>query len=164
MTAINLLECLEAFVKEKTADIMLQVKVRNRSPEEVKERAADVYKMRLPKKEDQTEKVPYILLQFLTGKDDKENGEPEESVCKIRIVVATYSEDGSEGALDVLNVILRIRSELKKAGVVGERFVLQNPLEYIVYPDSTQPYYLGEMVTNWSIPTIEREVTGIWQE
>ena len=164
MTAINLLECLEAFVKEKTADIMLQVKVRNRNPEEVKERAADVYKMRLPKKEDQTEKVPYILLQLLTGKDDKEDGEPEESECKIRIVVATYSEDGSEGALDVLNVILRIRSELKKAGVVGERFVLQNPLEYIVYPDSTQPYYLGEMITNWSIPTIEREVTDIWQE
>ena len=25
MTAINLLECLEAFVKEKTADIMLQI-------------------------------------------------------------------------------------------------------------------------------------------
>lgn len=163
MTAINLLECLEEFVKEKTADIMLQVKVRNRDPEEKKERAAGVYKMRLPKKEDQTEKVPYILLQLLTGKDDKEDGEPEESVCKIRIVVATYSEDGSEGALDVLNVILRIRSELKKAGVVGERFVLENPLEYIIYPDSTQPYYLGEMITNWSIPTVEREVTDIWQ-
>ena len=119
--------------------------------------------MRLPKKEDQTEKVPYILLQFLTGKDDKENGEPQESVCKIRIVVATYSEDGGEGSFDVLNVILRIRSELEKAGVIGERFALQYPLEYIVYPDSTQPYYLGEMVTNWSIPTMEREVTDIWQ-
>lgn len=163
MTAINLLECLEAFVKEKTADIKLQVKVRNRNPEEVKERAADVYKMRLPKKEDQTEKIPYILLQLLTGKDDKQEGEPEESVCKIRIVVATYSEDGGEGSLDVLNVILRIRSELKKAGIIGERFVLQNPLEYIVYPDSTQPYYLGEMITNWSMPTIEREVTELWQ-
>lgn len=163
MTAINLLECLEEFVKEKTADIKLQVKVRNRNPEEVKERAADVYKMQLPKKEDQTEKVPYILLQFLTGKDDKEDGKPEQSMCRIRIVAATYSEDGSRGALDVLNVILRIRSELKKAGVVGGRFVLNNPLEYIVYPDSTQPYYLGEMVTNWSVPAIEREVTELWQ-
>ena len=152
MTAINLLECLEEFVKEKTADIKLQVKVRNLNPQEVKERAADVYKMRLPKKEDQTEKVPYILLQFLTGKDDKENGEPQESDCKIRIVVATYSEDGGEGSFDVLNVLLRIRSELEKY-----------PLEYIVYPDSTQPYYLGEMITNWSMPTIEREVTDIWQ-
>ena len=163
MTAINLLECLEEFVKEKTADIKLQVKVRNRDPQEVKvkERAAEVYKMRLPTKEDQTEKVPYILLQFLTGKDDKEDGEPQESQCKIRIVVATYSEDGSEGSFDVLNVLLRIRSELEKAGVVGERFALQYPLEYIVYPDSTQPYYLGEMVTNWSMPTMEREVTDI---
>ncbi len=164
MTAINLLDCLEEFVKEKTADIKLQVRVRNRDPKEIKERAADVYKMRLPKKEDQTEKVPYILLQFLTGKDDKGDGEPEESECKIRIVVATYSEDGGEGSLDVLNVLLRIRSELKKAGVVGERFVLHNPLEYIVYPDSTEPYFLGEMVTNWSIPTTEREVTDIWLE
>lgn len=163
MTAINLLECLEEFVKEKTADIKLQVRVRNRDPKEIKERSADVYKMRLPKKEDQTEKIPYILLQFLTGKDDKEGGEPEESMCKIRIVVATYSEDDGEGAFDVLNVILRIRSELKKAGVIGDRFVLHNPLEYIVYPDSTEPYFLGEMITNWSIPTIEREVTDIWQ-
>lgn len=163
MTAINLLECLEEFVKEKTADIKLQVRVRNRDPKEIKERSADVYKMRLPKKEDQTEKIPYILLQFLTGKDDKEGGEPEKSMCKIRIVVATYSEDSGEGAFDVLNVILRIRSELKKAGVIGERFVLHNPLEYIVYPDSTEPYFLGEMITNWSIPTIEREVTDIWQ-
>lgn len=163
MTAINLLECLEAFVKEKTADIKLQVKVRNINPQEVKVRAADVYKMRLPKKEDQTEKIPYILLQFLTGKDEKEDREPRESKCKIRIVVATYSEDGGEGSYDVLNVLLRIRSELEKAGVIGGRFVLQYPLEYIVYPDGTQPYYLGEMITNWSIPTIEREVTELWQ-
>lgn len=163
MTAINLLECLAEFVKEKTADIKLQVRVKNINPEEKKERAAEVYTMRLPKKEDKTEKVPYILLQFLTGKDSKENGEPEKGECKIRIVVATYSEDGGEGSTDVLNVILRIRSELKKAGVIGGRFALQNPLEYIVYPDSTEPYYLGEMITNWSIPTIEREVTELWQ-
>lgn len=160
MTAINLLECLEEFVKEKTADIKLQVKVRNLNPQEVKERAADVYKMRLPKKEDQTEKVPYILLQFLTGKD----GEVQEgSTCQIRIVVATYAENDSMGAYDVLNVILRIRSELQKVGIVGGYFVLEKPLEYIVYPDSTQPYFLGEMITNWSIPEIKREVEAIWQ-
>lgn len=163
MTAINLLECLEEFIKEKTADIKLQVKVRNRNPQEVKTRAADVYKMRLPRKEDQTEKIPYILLQFLTGKDDKESGEPQESDCKIRIVVATYSEDGGEGSYDVLNVILRIRSELQKVGIIGGYFALEKPLEYIVYPDSTQPYFLGEMITNWSIPEIKREVEAIWQ-
>lgn len=158
MTPVILLDNLEEFVKEKTKDIKLQVRVRK--PEQEKERAADVYKMRLTKKEDQTEKVPYILLQFLTGKD----GEVQEgSACQIRIVVATYAENDSMGAYDVLNVILRIRSELQKAGIIGGYFALKKPLEYIVYPDSTQPYFLGEMITNWSIPEIKREVEAIWQ-
>ena len=158
MTPVILLDNLEEFVKEKTKDIKLQVRVRK--PEQEKERAADVYKMRLTKKEDQTEKVPYILLQFLTGKD----GEVQEgSACQIRIVVATYAENDRMGAYDVLNVILRIRSELQKAGIIGGYFALKKPLEYIVYPDSTQPYFLGEMITNWSIPEIKREVEAIWQ-
>ena len=119
--------------------------------------------MGLPSKDDQTQKIPYILLQFLTGKDDKQEREPEESTCKIRIVIATYSEDGGVGPYDVLNLILRIRGELEKTGIIGKQFVLQKPLEYIVYPDSTPPYYLGEMITNWSMPTIRREVEEIWQ-
>lgn len=160
MTPIILLDNLEEFVKEKTKDIKLQVRVRGPERGQEKERAADVYKMRLPKKEDQTEKIPYILLQFLTGKD----GEVQKgSTCKIRIVVATYAENDNMGAYDVLNVILRIRSELQKTGIIGGYFVLQKPLEYIVYPDSTQPYFLGEMITNWSIPEIKREVEAIWQ-
>lgn len=163
MTPIILLDRLEEFVKKVTGDIKLQVKVRNLNPEEEKERAANVYKMRLPKKEDQVQQIPYILLQFINGKDDKKEKEPEESMCAVRIVVATYSEDGGQGAYDLLNVILRIRSELEKAGIIGGHFVLQKPLEYIVYPDSTEPYYLGEMITNWSIPTIKREVEEIWQ-
>ncbi len=160
MTPVILLDNLEEFVKEKTKDIKLQVRVWGPERGQEKERAADVYKMRLPKKEDQTEKVPYILLQFLTGKDgDVQEG----STCKIRIVVAAYAENDSMGAYDVLNVILRIRSELQKTGIIGGYFALQKPLEYIVYPDSTQPYFLGEIITNWSIPGIKREVEAVWQ-
>ena len=76
MTPIVLLDRLEEFVREVTKDIKLQVRVRNQNPQEEKERAADVYKMRLPNKDDQTQKIPYILLQFLTGKDDKQEREP----------------------------------------------------------------------------------------
>ena len=160
MTPVILLDNLEEFVKDKTKDIKLQVRVRKPEQGQEKERAADVYKMRLPTKEDKTEKVPYILLQFLTGKD----GEVQEgSTCKIRIVVATYAENDNMGAYDVLNVLLRIRSELQKVGIIGGYFALKKPLEYLVYPDRTQPYFLGEMITNWSIPEIKREVEEIWQ-
>ena len=94
MTPIILMDRLAEFVQDVTKDIKLQVRVRNQNPNEEKVREANVYKMGLPSKDDQTQKIPYILLQFLTGKDDKQEREPEESTCKIRIVIATYSEDG----------------------------------------------------------------------
>lgn len=63
----------------------------------------------------------------------------------------------------LLNLILRIRERLQKQHIIGGRFCLEYPFEYIVYQDTTPPYYLGEIMTNWSIPTIEREVQEIWQ-
>ena len=162
MTPVFLLDRLQEFIEEKTADIKLEVRVRSGSNEE-KERSAKVYKMGLPQKDDVQQQVPYILLKFLTGVDDKAAGQPEEATCKVRIIFAVYSEDGQEGPLALLNLILRVRSELKKAGIVGNQFVLQMPLEYIVYQDTTAPYYMGEMMTNWSIPTVGREVSELWQ-
>ena len=92
MTPVFLLENLQRFIQEKTADIILPVRTRTGSNEQ-KERAAKVYKMGLPEKDDAQQQVPYILLKFLTGLDYKAAGEPEESSCKVRIIFAVYSED-----------------------------------------------------------------------
>jgi len=119
--------------------------------------------MRLPDKNAQTQRVPYVLLQFLQSDDSQESGDQPESTCMVRIVAATYSEDGEEGALGVLNLLTRIRIALLKNGVIGERYMLTPPLELIIYPDSTPPYYLGEMMTHWKMPIIESEVQSIWQ-
>ena len=163
MTPIFLLDELQKFIEEKTKDIKLPVRVRTGSNED-KERSALVFQMGLPEPDDVQQKVPYILLKFLTGVDDKAAGEPDESSCKVRIIFTVYSENGQEGPLQVLNLILRVRSELEKVGIIDKRFVLQKPLEYIVYQDTQPPYYMGEMVTNWSLPTIKREVEALWQE
>ena len=64
MTPLQLLDALEAFVKQETKDILLPVRVDRKSGEN-KERAAEVYKMRLPNKTAQTERVPYLLLQYI---------------------------------------------------------------------------------------------------
>lgn len=162
MTPVFLMDELKKFIEEKTADIKLPVRTRSGSNED-KERAALVFQMGLPEPDDVQQKVPYILLKFLNGVDDKEAGEPDESICKVRIIFVMYSEDGQEGPLHTLNLILRVRSELEKVGIIDQRFVLQKPLEYIVYQDTQPPYYMGEIMTNWSIPTIKREVEEIWQ-
>lgn len=162
MTPLDLLDVLEDFVRRETKDMLLPVRVDRKSGKQ-KERAAEVYKMRLPNKTAQTERVPYLLLQYIKSTDTQEQGELPECECMVRIVAATYSEDESEGATCVLNLLNRIRLALLKDGVIGGRYMLKPPLEMIVYPDSTAPYYLGEMMTTWDIPTIESEVQKIWQ-
>lgn len=178
MTPIELLSELKKFIEANTKDIILSVRpVHNKvipepggksrrekseAPENYDKqpntRAVEVHLMRLPNKDAETNRIPYVLLQFLTGTDEQKAGQAPDSECKIRIVVAAYSEDGSAGAMDVLNVITRIRVALLKEGVIGKQFTLRKPLEYAVYPDETGAYYFGEMLTIWGIPTLKREV------
>lgn len=172
MTPIDLLKELKQFIEENTKDIILSVRPINNkiipepsgkekkknAKEQPKRRAAEVHLMRLPNKDAEINRIPYILLQFLTGADEQKEGQFSDSECKIRIVVATYSEDGSAGSMDLLNVITRIRVALLKTGVIGNKFTLRKPLEYAVYPDETGTYYLGEMITIWGLPPVEQEV------
>lgn len=162
MTPIILLDDLQKFIEENTADILLEVKVRT-GPATEKERVAKVYKMGLPEKDDNTQQVPYILLKVLTGADEKEDQQPKSSEVRVRMIIATYSQDGVQGQMALLNLILRIRERLQKQHIIGGRFCLKYPFEYIIYQDATPPYYLGEIMTIWSIPTIEREVQQLWQ-
>lgn len=162
MTPLELLDALKAFIEENTKDILLPVRV-DRKSGEAKERPAEVYKMRLPTKDAETKRIPYVLLQYIKSTDTQTAGEMPESSCMVRIVAATYSEDGEEGTLCVLNLLTRIRIAFLRDGVIAEHFMLKPPIEMIVYPDSTPPYYLGEMMTEWRMPIVESEVQKVWQ-
>lgn len=162
MTPLELLDALKAFIEENTKDILLPVRV-DRKSGEAKERPAEVCKMRLPTKDAETKRIPYVLLQYIKSTDTQTAGEMPESSCMVRIVAATYSEDGEEGALCVLNLLTRIRIAFLRDGVIAEHFMLKPPIEMIVYPDSTPPYYLGEMMTEWRMPIVESEVQKVWQ-
>ena len=163
MTAIFLLDDLKAFIEENTADILLEARVRAGSPAE-KERAAEVHVMALPEKDDSAQQAPYILLKPLTGTDEKEAGQPKKSEARVRIIIVAYATDAQQGQLALMNLILRIRERLQKQHIIGGRFCLEYPFEYIIYQDTTPPYYMGEIMTLWSVPTIEREVQELWQQ
>ena len=157
MTPVTLLDELQAFIEDATKDILLHTKATQRSPEGG-ERAAEVWKMCLPDKNSETQRAPYIILQVVNGLDDQAAGDDQESTCNIRFVICVYSDDNSEGALAVLNIISRIRIALERQRVVGNLFTLRLPVEYLVYTDQPAPFFLGEMMTVWELPNIEREV------
>lgn len=161
MTPIILIDEMQKFIEEKTRDLLLPVRVEKNSGKS-KERAPEIHKMRLPNRDAETKLVPYILLQFIKSTDDQQQGQEPECKCNVRIVAATYSENEEEGAICVLNLLTRIRFEFIRTGMIGEQFLLCPPLEMFIYPDSTAPYYLGEMMSTWKIPAIESEVETLW--
>ena len=176
MTPNELLFEIKKFLEVNTKDLILQVRpVSNKviptpsgknseNEKQPEARAPELHLMNLPNKDAETNRIPYILVQFLTGIDGQKAGEARDSECKVRLVIATYSEDKSVGAMDCLNVITRIRIAFHKAGVIGGKFFFREPLEYLVYPDDTAPYHFGEMITTWGIPTIQREVNLYGEE
>ena len=114
-----------------------------------------VYKMRLPERDvadAHAKRIPYIVLQVLQGEDSHEQS--EDSITRVRIIATTYSEDGGAGAIDVLNVITRIRIALLKTHTIGQIFHLRKPLEWIVYPDDAGNYFFAEIAVVFEMPPV----------
>ncbi len=160
-TPIDLLNVLAEFVKNQTKDLLLRERPSLKKPDEKKYRAPIVFKMDLPKKEDDERKIPYILIQILTGKDEQSPGEDEYSTCSVRMVVAVYSDDIGEGKLDVLNVITRLRLGLLKRKPLGGAFLLGKDIEWVVDPAPPLPYCFGEMIMTFEMPPIYPDCDGI---
>lgn len=156
MTPVILLKELKKYIEEAVKDIPLPVKV-TRS-EKSKERPPKVYLMNLPRKEDEIQQVPYILIKYLTGNDTQEEGDENESEAQVRIIVATYEEDAEEGAVSLLAILSRLRYKFLIDREIAGQFRLIMPVQSIIYPEDTRPYYMGEMMTRWTLPPIEREV------
>lgn len=156
MTPSDLLEQLKLFAEDKLKDLILPVKTA--PTEEAVFRCPEVFKMNLPDTSAQKNKAPYVVLQFINGDDSQEEAQEEESVCNIRIVVCAYSDDLGEGPLHVLNMLTRLRIALLESRVIANRYSLRMPLEYLVYPDNPAPFFFGEMMTVWEMPTIKRRI------
>lgn len=164
MTRITLLECLKDFTREVTAELLLPVRMQkdDTAPEQ---RPVQVYLMRLPDGASATKKAPYLLHQLVTAKDQQFVESGVASTAKVRSIFCVYHENEQEGGLLLLNLMERIRIALLKQVVIGRQFTLDLSagVEVLLYPDDTAPYFLGEMVTTWELPPIEREVPEIWQ-
>ena len=156
MTPTLLLDGLKTYIEEKTKNLRLPV--RRTKDEKEGERAPKVFLMNLPKKEDEIQQIPYILIKYLTGNDEQTQGNYPESEVAVRIIVATYGENAEEGSMSLLSIISSLRLGFLKDQEINNQFRLVLPIQNIVYPDDTRPYYLGEIMTTWTLPPIRREL------
>lgn len=159
MNAVVLLDSLKTFTEDAISDLILPVRIQKGDTEQAY-RPADVYKMRLPDSTSAQKKVPYIIHQILTGKDQQTQGQRIDANVQVRSIFAVYSDDEQEGGLMLLNLMERYRIAILKKVVIGDQFALdlESGVERIIYPDDTAPYFMGEMVTTWKMPPVQREV------
>jgi len=152
MTPLDLLQSLKAYCEEKTGDMQLLARVPENGTESAT-RPPKVFIGNLPDKEAEKKEAPYILLKFLTSKN-----EDEERKCMVRIICVTFSEDKQENYIQCLNVISRLETALLQDVVIANRYSCQKPVETIVYDDDLEVYQIGEIMTTWEMPQVQRNV------
>ena len=159
MDRLDLLNSLKSFTEKSISQIYMPMATQKGDTEQ-SYRSADVYLMRLDDSNASKKKVPYIIHQLITGKDAQSEEGKEISTAVVRSIFFVYSADEQKGALMLLTLMERLRIDLLKQIVLDKRYQLdlQQGTECLIYPDETAPYYGGEMVTNWILPSIQREV------
>ena len=155
----KLLDDLQEFIQQTLRNYRLFVKQEGWQ-DQPQMRDAEVSQMIMPDADEEHERVPYVLLQLINGSDKKRKDGTMESKTEVRIVIVLYNQDKLSGRLQVLRIIQKIRYELWSAGVIGKMFTLEG-LEYLIYPDDTNWYHMGELSTEWAIPAVERDLTAI---
>jgi len=151
-----LMQTLQGFVEQITADMKLTSRVKRNSTEPA-ERPPKVFIGSLPEAEGEEKLAPYILLKLLTGKHERNPGS-DENKSMVRIIFVVYSEDPQERYIQALNVISRVQFRLLEETVIDNRFILQSPLELIIYEEDTGPYKIGEIMTTWEMPIVKRKI------
>ena len=155
----KLLDDLQEFIQQILSNYRLFVK-QDGWQDQPQMRDAEVSQMIMPDPDEEHERVPYVLLQLINGSDKKRNDGTMESRVEVRIVIVLYNQDKPAGRLQVLRVVQKIRYELWRAGEIGKMFTLEG-LEYLIYPDDTNWYHMGELSTEWAVPAVERDLTAI---
>lgn len=161
MNRVMLLEALKDFTECETRDLLLPTRVQ-KVGEKPALRPPDVYRMRLPDSKSADKKAPYYIHQLITASDKQKPGEETDSIANIRTIMCAYCEDEQEGALHLLNMSERFRIPLLRKRLIGDKgqfsLNMEEGLELFIYPDDTKPYFLGEIVSTWHMPPVEREV------
>lgn len=165
MDRVTLLEALKKFTDNCLKDLIMPTRVQS-VDEEQQYRPPDVYMMRLPDSKSAMKKAPYIIHSVITAADKQEPGNYPALTTTVRSIFCAYSPDEQEGALLLLNMMERLRISLEKICLIGDKnefkLLMQDGIEFMIYPDDTAPYYSGEMITVWDMPPVRREVPQIW--
>jgi hypothetical protein len=159
MNAVFLMKGLKGYTEELFKNKKLSVRMQRGDDTQIF-RAPQVYMMRLPDSASATKKAPYILHQLIKSESVQSESQLMSTSATIRTIFCVYSDNEEEGAMQLLELIEEFKIALIMNPVINEQFLLdtKRKIEYLIYPEDTAPYYCGEMVSEWILPSVQREV------
>ncbi len=167
MTKITLLEQLKAFTEAQTGGLLLPVPP-TEEDEHPKNRAASVYAPCLPELRSYEKKAPFVTHEVLTSKDiaktDQRGLRRMQASAVVRSCFCVFHADEQAGGLALLNLVERLRIGLLETIWVGQfKLDVEAGLDTLIYPKDPyqtpkSPFHLGEMISTWIMPTIERKL------
>ena len=161
MTKQDLLEALCDFTREAVKDLFLPVEMQEDDQAQPPPRPPDVYSMGLPDFAEAEKKAPLIIHQIITGSDVfPEGGIEPVTKAVVRTVFGIYHPNSQEGPLALLGLIERVRIAIWTRRVIGRQFKLDMKagVDYLIYDKQFPPFYAGEMVSTWQLPSVRLEI------
>ncbi len=168
MDTVTFLEALKEFSLAQTENMIFPTQPQ-KGETEPQYRAANVYRQSLPNGHTATKYAPYILHKIVTGDDTIGSGKRNKSIITVRSIFCVYNEDAEEGSLMLLNLMETMRIAFLKYPLLDNRYRLytgdeDGHVQRVVYQEDIQPYYAGELVTVWEIPSVQEEPPEMnWQ-
>lgn len=112
-----------------------------------------------PDHESQSE-FPFIVNRFMEGTDSGDS-----SIVTIKTLCGIYTAgDIESGENDIANMVFRCRRLILETRFLNDMYELEFPLKWTLGDAEDQhnqpyPYYGGEIVSIWTLPTIEQLMT-----
>lgn len=161
MNRVILLEAIKVRQTEDLKNLLMPAVPTKKNPTP-EDRAVEIFKGKTPDKNSETEKAPYIVNSVLNSTFFRNPGEEPTSLVTVRSTLCVYNKDNEEGTLMLLNLLERLRISYTKNPIVDGVFEClfdeEHPIQDLVYPDETMPFFMADQVTVWSLPPVEREV------
>lgn len=97
---------------------------------------------------------PYIIIRPSGGKDDEDAAR-----ATVKMLVGVQSAD-DKGAIDMFNLMEDIRQDFLRNRILDRKFRLEK-LSWEFFDEQPYPEWIGQITTEWTLPTIREEVPNL---
>ena len=99
---------------------------------------------------------PYVIVRIPGGELPKQDTRQQ---VELVLVICVYDPDPNrQGFRDALHIVNTILTHYGRNGIVGRRYEVQYPIQWVVPEEDTHPYYFAGMALKLAAPAIFKEV------